>query len=106
MVNFEYNSATLTTPAKENLGEFAKALKDPRLGASSFVVEGYTDARGQDGYNLDLSTRRANAVVEYLTQEGVDTGKLAARGYGKAKPVVADPLSPANRRVETRLRTE
>jgi outer membrane protein OmpA-like peptidoglycan-associated protein len=106
VVNFEYNSATLTKAARDNLGEFAKALKDPRLTASSFVVEGHTDGKGGDDYNLDLSTRRANAVVEYLKQQGVSTAKLEAKGYGKLKPVAADPLAPTNRRVETRLRTE
>ena len=106
VVNFEYNSATLTKGARANLDQFAGALKDPRLDPSSFVVEGYTDGKGSDGYNLDLSSRRASAVVEYLKQQGVETAKLEAKGYGKLKPRSADPLDPTNRRVETRLRTE
>lgn len=106
VVNFEYNSATLTPGARSNLEEFAAALKDPRLNASSFVVEGHTDGKGGDGYNLDLSTRRANAVVEYLKGQGVDTAKLEPRGYGKLKPIAGNTLDPHNRRVETRLRTE
>jgi len=76
VVNFEYNSATLTKSARTNLDEFAKALKDPRLDTSSFVVEGHTDGKGGDTYNLDLSTRRANAVVEYLKEKGVDEDTL------------------------------
>lgn len=106
VVNFEYNSATLTKPAKANLDEFAAALKDPRLGMSSFVVEGHTDGKGGDTFNLDLSSRRASAVVEYLKQQGVPPAKLEARGYGKLKPLSNDPLASTNRRVETRLRTE
>jgi outer membrane protein OmpA-like peptidoglycan-associated protein len=106
VVNFDYNSATLTKPARENLGEFAKALKDPRLGATSFVVEGHTDGKGGADYNLDLSTRRANAVVEYLKEHGVEQTKLEPKGYGAAKPIAPDPLAAANRRVETRLRAE
>jgi outer membrane protein OmpA-like peptidoglycan-associated protein len=106
VVNFEYNSATLTKSARTNLDEFAKALKDPRLDTAAFVVEGHTDGKGGDTYNLDLSTRRANAVVEYLKERGVDTAKLEARGYGKLKPVAPDPLASTNRRVETRLRTQ
>jgi outer membrane protein OmpA-like peptidoglycan-associated protein len=106
VVNFEYNSATLTKSARANLDEFAKALKDPRLDTSAFVVEGHTDGKGGDTYNLDLSSRRANAVVEYLKDKGVDTAKLEARGYGKLKPLTPDPLAGTNRRVETRLRTE
>jgi outer membrane protein OmpA-like peptidoglycan-associated protein len=106
VVNFEYNSSTLTKAAKANLDEFAKALKDPRLGSSAFVVEGHTDGKGSEEFNLDLSSRRANAVVEYLKHQGVDTARLEAKGYGKLKPIAGDPLASTNRRVETRLRTE
>jgi outer membrane protein OmpA-like peptidoglycan-associated protein len=106
VVNFEYNSATLTRAAKVNLDEFATALKDPRLGRAAFVVEGHTDGKGSDEFNLDLSARRANAVVEYLTQQGVATARLEAKGYGKLRPVGGDPLAATNRRVETRLRIE
>ena len=106
VVTFEYNSATLTKSAKENLDEFAKALKDPRLDTSSFIVEGHTDGKGSDSYNLELSSRRAAAVVAHLKERGVDAAKLEPRGYGKLKPLAADPLSATNRRVETRLKTE
>lgn len=106
VVKFNYNSDTLTRPARSNLDEFAKALKDPSLAASSFVVEGHTDGQGRDEYNLDLSMRRANAVVSYLQAQGVPTARLEAKGLGKQNPVSPDPMSSANRRVETRLRAE
>lgn len=106
VVRFKYNSDVLEPDAKINLDEFAKALKTPQLATSSFLVEGHTDAAGRPGYNLDLSERRAQAVVRYLSDRGVDTAKLAARGYGQSKPVVADPFSGDNRRVETRLKSE
>lgn len=106
VVRFKYNSDVLEPDARVNLDEFAKALKTPQLAASSFVVEGHTDAAGSPSYNLDLSQRRAQAVVRYLGERGVDTAKLAARGYGQDKPVVPDPFSGENRRVETRLKSE
>ncbi len=106
VVNFEYNSDTLTKPARANLNEFAKALKDPRLGAAAFVVEGHTDGMGSDEFNLDLSIRRARSVVAYLEGLGVSTEKLEAKGYGKQKLLVPDPMAKQNRRVETRLRGE
>lgn len=106
VVTFEYNSAKLTKPARANLDEFAKALKDPTLGTSAFVVEGHTDGKGGDEFNLDLSTRRANAVVAYLQEQGVAPAKLESRGYGKLKPLTGDVLDPQNRRVETRLRAQ
>src|SRR5688572_6840758 len=58
VVNFDYNSDDLTSSAKQNLDEFATALKDERLAASAFVVEGHTDGKGADSYNLELSERR------------------------------------------------
>lgn len=106
VVKFKYNSDVLEPEAKLNLDEFAKALKAPQLSASSFMVEGHTDAAGSSSYNLNLSERRAQSVVRYLNEKGVDTSRLIAKGYGQSRPVVADPLSGDNRRVETRLRTE
>lgn len=104
-VNFNYNSETLTGPARSNLDEFAKALKDPRLANSQFLVEGHTDGAGSDAFNLDLSRRRAQSVVKYLASRGVGPARLEAKGYGKQHLIVPDPMASANRRVETRLRT-
>jgi outer membrane protein OmpA-like peptidoglycan-associated protein len=103
LANFEFNSDKLTPAARENLGQFAKAMKDPRLAGSKFEIDGHTDAVGPEGYNQDLSERRAGAVVSYLTSEGVDPSLLVAKGFGKTKPRVANPYSPQNRRVETHL---
>jgi len=106
VVKFKYNSDVLEPEARVNLDEFAKALKMPQLAAQTFMVEGHTDAAGTPGYNLNLSQRRAQAVVRYLGEQGVSPSKLVARGYGQSRPLVADPLSGDNRRVETRLRGE
>lgn len=104
LVTFEFNSNALTPQAKQNLSEFAKALKDPRLSEGKFAVEGHTDARGGDRYNLVLSQKRAGAVVKYLASAGVRPDRLLAKGYGKEKPRDGtDPLDPVNRRVEARL---
>ena len=102
-VTFEKNSATLTEDAKSNLSAFAEALKSPSLAVASFSINGYTDASGSDNYNKSLSERRASAVVAYLGEQGVDTGKLKAQGFGEADPLGNDPLDPDNRRVETKL---
>jgi OOP family OmpA-OmpF porin len=103
LVNFEFNSDQLTLAAKENLNEFAKALRDPRLASIRFEVGGHTDATGSEGYNLGLSERRAEAVVGYLASQGLDGSKLLPKGYGKNQPRVADPFDAVNRRVETKL---
>ena len=103
LVNFEFNSDKLTQTARENLDQFAKALRDPRLKGQKFEIDGHTDATGAEEYNLGLSERRANAVVAYLASLGLDPADLVAKGFGKTKPRVADPYSPENRRVETHL---
>jgi len=104
VVNFDYNSDNLTSSAKENLDEFSKALKDPQLASSAFLVEGHTDARGGNRYNQLLSERRARAVVQYLEVKGIRSQNLEWRGFGKNRPRAKDPYDPANRRVEARLR--
>jgi OmpA-OmpF porin, OOP family len=103
LVNFEFNSDRLTPAAKENLDQFAKALKDPRLTGQKFEIDGHTDATGAELYNLGLSERRASSVVAYLSSQGLDAASLKAKGFGKSKPRVANPFSAENRRVETHL---
>ncbi len=103
LVSFDFNSDKLTQGAKDNLDQFATALQDPRLKGEKFEIDGHTDATGAEEYNLALSARRANAVVAYLSSKGIDASTLVAKGFGKAKPRVADPFSAENRRVETHL---
>lgn len=103
MINFDLNSASLTEAAQANLEEFAKALKDERLRAARFFVEGHTDASGGETYNEALSERRAQSVKAFLLERGVRTEKVTAVGYGKSHPRVDDPFDPVNRRVEMRI---
>ena len=69
-------------------------------------VYGYTDSTGDDTYNYNLSQRRALAVADYLSGQGVDSRRFAVTGFGETRPV-ADNGSPAgraqNRRVEIQL---
>lgn len=68
----------------------------------SVVIEGHTDDQGEDDYNLDLSERRARAVVAYLTENGVDGGKVEGVGKGESEPVADNETSEGraeNRRV-------
>jgi OmpA-OmpF porin, OOP family len=70
-------------------------------------VQGHTDERGSAAYNLDLSQRRAAAVVEFLVAEGVAASRLVARGFGESKPLIRKSTPAAwskNRRVEFILR--
>lgn len=50
-------------------------------------IEGHTDSRGQDAFNLDLSQRRTNTVRQYLLEQGIAAERMEAVGYGEASPV-------------------
>ncbi|MEM9059082.1 MAG: OmpA family protein [Pseudomonadota bacterium] len=104
LITFELGSDRLSSTAKENLAEFAKALNGTSLKDARFNIDGHTDARGGDIYNLDLSNRRAASVVSYLEELGVSRARLNASGFGESKPRVNDPFAAINRRVEARLR--
>jgi outer membrane protein OmpA-like peptidoglycan-associated protein len=67
------------------------------------VVEGHTDARGGDEYNVELSEARAQSVKDFLTGLGVAEERLSSVGLGKTKPRTGDEMDPENRRVELRI---
>jgi outer membrane protein OmpA-like peptidoglycan-associated protein len=106
LINFDLDSAELTEQARANLNEFAKALKDERLRAATFVVEGYTDASGDETYNNRLSERRAQAVTGFLLANGISLEKVEAIGKGEQDPRVPNAYDPVNRRVEMRIRIQ
>jgi large repetitive protein len=82
------------------------AVKDTLLanpGIKLIRIEGHTDSRGDDDHNLDLSNRRAQAVMKYLVDNGVDASRMEAVGKGETEPLVADDTDEnmqKNRRVE------
>ena len=103
-VTFDFGSAALTGPARENLQQFASALKDDRLARAKFRLEGHTDAIGDAQSNLTLSQKRARSVAKYLVELGVNPLQLTFSGFGETRPVLAeDPTHPSNRRVEAHL---
>jgi outer membrane protein OmpA-like peptidoglycan-associated protein len=66
-------------------------------------IEGHTDSRGKDDFNMDLSRRRAASVRTFLIQKGVDAGRLESVGYGETKPIASNRTRAGrakNRRVE------
>ena len=80
------------------VGDFMK--KHPTTTA---IIEGHADEVGSDQYNLELSQKRAAAVVAYLLQEfGIEPGRVVAKGYGKTKPI-ADNSTDAGRQKNRRI---
>ena len=101
-INFEYNSADVSAKSLPSVQALGRALSNADLKGSTFVVAGHTDAAGGEGYNQDLSERRADAIKRYLVDKyGINGSDLVTVGYGKSK--LKDPNQPmaeANRRVQ------
>lgn len=100
-VLFETDQAVLRSGADRtitNLAEFMQKYPDRRV-----RVEGHTDARGSDEYNLQLSQRRANAVRDALLSRGISSERIDTIGLGEGYPVAGNDTSGGmqqNRRVE------
>jgi outer membrane protein OmpA-like peptidoglycan-associated protein len=101
-IRFDYNSAEISKTSLPAVQELGKALSNPDLKGSTFVVAGHTDAIGTEEYNQGLSERRADSIKRYLTDKyGIASADLVTVGYGKSKP--KDPSAPTdaiNRRVQ------
>jgi outer membrane protein OmpA-like peptidoglycan-associated protein len=101
-IHFAYNKAKILKDSYPILETVAQVLRDnPEITLS---VEGHTDSRGNDNYNLKLSTKRAKAVMDHLVKIGkIDKGRLTSKGFGEKKPIdtnLTDEGRAANRRVE------
>ena len=102
--NFEFDKATLLTNAYPVLDSLAITMKEnPDF---RWVAEGHTDAIGSASYNMNLSRRRAQAVVDYLVSKGADSSKLKVVPYGESEPIASNRTQEGramNRRVEIKV---
>lgn len=102
-VNFAFNSAELDAGARDTLREQARWIQQfPEV---RFRVYGHTDAVGSESYNKSLGLRRANAVVAYLSQQGISRNRLEAMvSYGETQPlIVSEGRERRNRRTVTEV---
>ncbi len=85
-VNFDFDKAVLASDAISILSEAVQIFQRyPELRAE---VAGHTDQCGSDAYNQKLSERRAKAVYDYLTTNGIDAARLTGpNGYGESRPL-------------------
>jgi outer membrane protein OmpA-like peptidoglycan-associated protein len=101
---FPFDSASLKPEARTNLQKLARSLEDnPR---TDVMIVGHTDAKGTDEYNQELSEKRAQAAVSYLSSQGVARSRLIPSGKGETDPVASndDERGRAqNRRVEVAI---
>ncbi|MGP8157610.1 MAG: OmpA family protein [Candidatus Acidiferrales bacterium] len=99
-IRFRSDSAELGPESNATLLQIAALMKSqPQL---RIGVEGFTDSTNTDAYNMDLSRRRAQAVVAWLTQQGISSARLTAQGLGKSRPV-ADNATPQGRALNRRV---
>ena len=101
-VNFEYNSAELKQDALIVLDRLADALADQQLAQYDFLIGGHTDAVGSEGFNQNLSERRAQSVKNYLVKrQSITANRLIDKGYGESRLLDRQrPLDGVNRRVQ------
>jgi OOP family OmpA-OmpF porin len=100
-INFDHDKSTIRPDMVSILSTATTELNDaPSVHAR---VEGHTDSDGSDAYNLKLSQRRAQAVVDYLVSRGIDGSRLSPVGYGEGAPVAPNDTPEnkyKNRRVD------
>ncbi len=111
-VYFGFDKYSVADETRSTLNEIIMAMGAiPELKIEAI---GHTDSKGSDTYNMGLSRRRAESIVEFLIQNGIDTGRITSSGKGETDPVArnTDPNgsdSPGgrklNRRVEFRVIT-
>lgn len=91
-IYYEFASANLTEGAKNSIDTTLLRFMD-RNSELAIEIGSHTDNIGSDESNMNLSQRRAESVVQYLTVKGVDPNRLRSTGYGESKPIAANQLS-------------
>jgi|GEM_PF-2201905 len=98
---FEFGSATIMEENFANLDAIAEFLKENDKIAVK--IEGHTDNIGSEGYNKNLSERRAKSVGDYLIKKGIDSSRITTEGLGFSKPIASNDTEEGqaqNRRTE------
>ena len=81
---YDFDRATLRPESKTALDELAQVLRDnPNV---TIEMASHTDRHGTDAYNIDLSSRRAKSVIDYLISVGIKADRLQSQGYGESRP--------------------
>lgn len=98
---FDYNKSNLMSDAKSGLNKLVTVLNN--YPDTDIELQGHTDNKGSDSYNMNLSEDRANAVSRYLTSEGISSRRITIKGYGESMPKYSNDSESGrsqNRRVE------
>lgn len=101
---YDFDKATLRPESKTELDRITALLKTNVT--LKIQISAFTDNIGTDEYNMDLSGRRAQSVVDYLTTNGINTSRLIYKGYGKTNPIATNETDQGrqyNRRTEFKI---
>lgn len=101
---FDFDKSTLKPESNPELNRIVSVMKEKS--GMQIEIAGHADATGPESYNLKLSERRARAVVQYLTREGIGNARISVVFYGEAKPVAPNTTPDGrrrNRRVEFKI---
>ncbi|HEX7366986.1 MAG TPA: OmpA family protein [Pelobium sp.] len=100
-IQFEFNSSVLKTSSYATLESIAQQIKNS--GDTKFLVNGHSSAEGTEARNMALSVDRANAVKNYLVNNGIASNRLITKGFGESQPIADNSTEQGrvlNRRVE------
>ncbi|MFS8083428.1 MAG: OmpA family protein [Ginsengibacter sp.] len=98
---FDFSKSDIGDAAKVNLNKLVTVLN--KYPNTNIEVQGHTDSRGTDEYNMGLSERRATTVANYLIANGIASGRITTKGYGESAPAYTNDTPEGmaqNRRVE------
>ena len=98
---FAFSKSDIGDSAKDNLNKLVAILN--KYPNTNIEIQGHTDSRGTDEYNMGLSLRRANAVRDYLLSQGIVGTRMTTRGFGESAPAYSNDTPEGmaqNRRVE------
>ena len=101
---FDVDQSNLKEPYKNELAQLAIILN--KYEDTNILLAGHTDSTGSDEYNLQLSSRRADSVANYLAAQNVNRARFATEGYGKTDPIASNETAAGraqNRRVEVAI---
>jgi len=101
---FDFDKSFLTDSAKKELDEVYILLRRNKF--MYLEVQGHTDNKGEEEYNVGLSKNRAESVVNYLTKKGMENPRLEIKYFGASKPTTPNESEDGrakNRRVEFRV---
>ncbi len=103
-ITFTTDSAAVQPQFRPTLDEVSSVLA--QYPKTYIDVYGHTDSDGSDAYNQTLSERRAQSVADYLTSRGVQSARIATRGFGETQPIASNATAEgkaSNRRVEIKV---